>query len=523
MAPSEKAIVAGIYAAIKELHSTNPETLTVRNVRNKAEADLGTESGFLSNESWKEKSKKIIKDYANQLAEVAEEPEIPTPKAKAVAVQKSAPAMKKAATLQKGNKRGAPEAKARDKKRQKKAKSPSDNETSELSEITPSEESAASDFGDSDSDAPKNKKKSTGKAKAPAKSQAKIRANVVSESEDLSDDEKELEDSDDSEAPKKKIRLKPRTRTPVKRQLKSRAKIASSDESEEDLDSEASAPKKKVSKKPTPKKAAPKKSKATVDSDAESEHQASASVLLATPKKAVPNSSAKATTLDSDAEDKPTSKPDDGGSESEMSIVLDPTPKPKRQRAPKGEKKAKDPKVPKTGASTRAKAKASADLSPDEADIKILQSQLNKCGIKKIWQFELKQYGDDNKAKIRHLQNILKEIGMTGRYSDARAREIKEMRELQADLEAVKEGEKAWGLESGRRSRGAAPKRSMKVASEDEEESGEEGATKAARKSRSDDKAGSESDDGDDDQPPARKRRLDPGLAFLSSEEDSDE
>lgn len=64
MAPSEREIVDGIYAAIKNLHSSDPDTLTVRNVRNKAEADLRLETGLLSNESWKDKSKKIIKDYA---------------------------------------------------------------------------------------------------------------------------------------------------------------------------------------------------------------------------------------------------------------------------------------------------------------------------------------------------------------------------------------------------------------------------------------------------------------------------
>lgn len=64
MASSEKAIIDGIHAAIKVLHSADPETLTVRNVRNKAEADLGLETGLLSSVSWKDKSKQIIKDYA---------------------------------------------------------------------------------------------------------------------------------------------------------------------------------------------------------------------------------------------------------------------------------------------------------------------------------------------------------------------------------------------------------------------------------------------------------------------------
>lgn len=64
MAPSEKAIVAGMYAAVNALYAVDPDTLTVRNVRNKVEADMGLETGLLSNEAWKDKSKGIIKGYA---------------------------------------------------------------------------------------------------------------------------------------------------------------------------------------------------------------------------------------------------------------------------------------------------------------------------------------------------------------------------------------------------------------------------------------------------------------------------
>lgn len=34
---------------------------------------------------------------------------------------------------------------------------------------------------------------------------------------------------------------------------------------------------------------------------------------------------------------------------------------------------------------------------------------------------------------------------MTGRFSEAKAEQIKEERELRADLEAVQEGERKWG------------------------------------------------------------------------------
>jgi len=133
--------------------------------------------------------------------------------------------------------------------------------------------------------------------------------------------------------------------------------------------------------------------------------------------------------------------------------------------------------------------------------------------MNKIWQFELKQYGDDNRAKIKHLQGVLKEIGMVGRFSEARAREIKEMRELQADLEAVKEGEKSWGLESGRRaSRGLVKKTLRESTVEDDDEEGENG------------KGGTDGDESRSlsDQSKARKPRARADLAFLG-DEDSDE
>ena len=241
------------------------------------------------------------------------------------------------------------------------------------------------------------------------------------------------EEEEEGEPPKKKA--------PAKGQSKSKAKVNSSDEEEQKSSPKKPTPKKAPTKKETPKKAVPSKIQS-------SPAQSSPAVLP--PKKEVPKK------VESDAEEE-SKPPADAGSESEMSIVLDETPKPKRKRKSKAEMASE----PKTKASGRPKsssgpAKVAKDLSPDEATIKTLQSQLKKCGVNKIWQFELKQYGDNNKEKIRHLQRVLKEIGMSGRFSEARAREIKEMRELQADLEAVKEGEKSWGLGGGKRaSRGA--------------------------------------------------------------------
>jgi hypothetical protein len=41
---------------------------------------------------------------------------------------------------------------------------------------------------------------------------------------------------------------------------------------------------------------------------------------------------------------------------------------------------------------------------------------------------------------------MLADAGMTGRYSLEKASQIKEQRELRADIEAVKEGAERWGM-----------------------------------------------------------------------------
>lgn len=86
-----------------------------------------------------------------------------------------------------------------------------------------------------------------------------------------------------------------------------------------------------------------------------------------------------------------------------------------------------------------------ADIDPDFSEIKRLQSWLVKCGIRKLWGRELKPY-DTPKAKITHLKDMLADAGMTGRYSLEKASQIKEQRELRADIEAVKEGAERWGM-----------------------------------------------------------------------------
>lgn len=142
-----------------------------------------------------------------------------------------------------------------------------------------------------------------------------------------------------------------------------------------------------------------------------------------------------------------TSKPAADDSESEMSVVLDEEPpKRRRQKSASADTKSKAKAKPKAKATktSKASADASKDLSPDEAEIKRLQGWLLKCGIRKLWHRELAPY-DNPKAKIKHLKEMLREVGMEGRYSEQKASKIKEERELAAELEAVQEGAKQWG------------------------------------------------------------------------------
>lgn len=146
----------------------------------------------------------------------------------------------------------------------------------------------------------------------------------------------------------------------------------------------------------------------------------------------------------------------DDDSRSEMSVLIDEEPQPKKKR--KSKDSSEKPKK-------AAKTKPTAEDDPDQEEIKRLQGWLVKCGIRKIWAFELKPY-DTSKAKIKHLKDMLADIGMTGRYSLEKASQIKEARELAADIEAVQEGNEIWGKDGEERSRRS--KRSDRAATEDD-------------------------------------------------------
>lgn len=191
-------------------------------------------------------------------------------------------------------------------------------------------------------------------------------------------------------------------------------------------------------------------------------------------------------------------------SDSDMSVVLDEAPN--RKRKPKSTSKGQSSTSTSKSSKPPKATKPPPDLSPDEVELKTLQSQLAMCGVRKIWGVILKNYGSDTRAKIRHLKGMLKDIGMKGRFSKQKAEEIKEARELQADLEAVKEGDAIWGMGRGARSKKVSGGKKMAEPSDEEDEDG------VAIRSRS-----------VSEKPPARLARAKMDLAFLGDESESDD
>lgn len=208
----------------------------------------------------------------------------------------------------------------------------------------------------------------------------------------------------------------------------------------------------------------------------------------------------------------------DPSEEEEYSDVIDEAPKPKRN---KKEPKPKSSKPPKPTVTKKPTATTTDD--PQEAEIKKLQSQLVKCGIRKLWHNELKQYKDDSRAKIRHLKKMLADIGMDGRFSEAKAREIKETREILADVDAAQEMNALWGKGSGRRATRGMHK-SMALDEDEETVAQREGTDKGGGNGVEEAKNGGGDDDDDEEDASfsTRRKRAHADLAFLGDESESD-
>ncbi|POS77544.1 hypothetical protein DHEL01_v204072 [Diaporthe helianthi] len=492
----DKALEASLVAAVKELFSgPGRDDLSVNTVRTKCEKENGLEEGFFAKGGWKAKSKELIKSQVNEL--VAEEE---SGKLSASPVSKSPKPKSKGKNAQKnGSQQATPKAvKPAPKKRQTKAapkvESDSESERSDPpDEDEDKEEDEASDGYEEEK--PKPKKAQPKKAKAPARG----RKRKAAESDDEEKDEKSSVVADGIGV----------STTGVKKE-----------EPDDKEDSPLSDAPKSENEDTKPSVAAAK-----VEDDS-SELSSVIDDEPPQPKKQRKTKAAPAKKTKSAVED-------DNDDSSELSSVIDDEPPPpKKQRKLKetagGNKKTGVTKAGRKSGSTGAAEEA----NPDEAWVKKLQGQLVKCGVRKIWGVELKGCGGDAKAKIRHLRQLLRDVGMDGRFSEARAREIKDQRELAAELEAVNEMNDLWGVGGRRGRRAAAPKRKLAEDSGDDDnnDDGEGGGKGDGGKEEHDSgfketvtKDGSDEDE-DSDAPKVsgRSRKVRPELAFLG-DDDSDE
>lgn len=189
-------------------------------------------------------------------------------------------------------------------------------------------------------------------------------------------------------------------------------------------------------------------------------------------------------------------------SDSDLSSVIDEEPV-KKQRKKKDSTPAK--KEPKPKPATKSKVQD----DPDQVRIKELQGWLVKCGIRKVWSRdpELSKC-DTAKEKMSVLKKMLKDVGMDGKFSVEKAAKIKEQREFAKDLEAIKEGELAWGKTSEVTSTGRPSRRAVaraipmqKIVLEDDSDEDMEGGDdqdEGSSDGDEDDDVEPDSDDADD-------------------------
>ena len=147
-------------------------------------------------------------------------------------------------------------------------------------------------------------------------------------------------------------------------------------------------------------------------------------------------------------------KEDDGDSSSAEAAV---------QKSSSKTKKSADPP---------ARKGKKAELSKDEETIKQLKSFVVACGQRKVWSKEFKDIADDPSAQIRRLKQLLADLGMTGRMSLAKAKEIKAKRDMAQELEDVQSfHQSVVAPPAGKRAtRGQTTKAPVAVESSDESE-----------------------------------------------------
>ncbi|KAI2631234.1 hypothetical protein GGS21DRAFT_491863 [Xylaria nigripes] len=445
----------GLKEATRQLYDTDPNTVTVNSVRQHAEEQNGLEQGFFTTLDWKARSKTLITEFVQTLIEDDSPQSTPDQKvdddsnnvAKRSLSDEPCPSPEV-----KRRRKAASSAKARNSKQKREPSS-----------------SALSDLTDSDvEDKPGNMKMTTTKKATAKKQESDSELSDLDFPEDELETEKKVERSAASEKSKaEESESELSDLSDFDDEPKTTKKGGGRSKKLKDLDDGKPSKSQMKRKQPAPKKKQGSK-RAKIESDSEEEEPGATNTVgkreADTDVKVDRDIPAKDKDLEGEkgpAKNENKATVDD--SDSSLSSVLDETPPQKR----KGKQAKGAPK---------SKSSASKELTGDEAEIKRLQGQLVKCGVRKIWGVELKKYSSDNKGKIRHLKDMLHDVGMTGRFSEAKAREIRERRELMGELEAVNEMNELWGLEGrgGRASRSKATRKTLREEPSGDEHDGDE-------------------------------------------------
>ncbi|KAI9655046.1 MAG: hypothetical protein M1831_005006 [Alyxoria varia] len=159
--------------------------------------------------------------------------------------------------------------------------------------------------------------------------------------------------------------------------------------------------------------------------------------------KEAPSTASAATTTPGAA---PEQKDDDSSS---LSSLIDEGPTRRKSKTTKATAKPKAKPAKDTKQRSRKSDTGGTTSGSAEDTIKLLQSRLLKCGIRKVWARELAKFSSSGE-KIAHLKGLLKDVGMDGRFSEEKARQVKAERELARELEDVREGDKVWGFDEGK-------------------------------------------------------------------------
>lgn len=389
---SRDAQIAGaLRKAVADAFRKDPESVTLRTVRNEVAAELGLGEGFFKSDPyWKDKSKEIVLQEGDiQNANMEAPPPASREKKKRV-----------------------PKASATKKATVKKA-------ALKKEDISEAEPDLNADDEEDIAPKPRKRGRPTKAAAAEGKSAIKPRAKA----------KKGINEENEKEPEAEKVKKPGVTKKTPMPEVKSNDQHDDSALSDlpGDFPDESEPPKKKV-KQSIVQSPSSKKTKSS-------------------PKPA------KTELVDSEDDEQPAQKAEgngdtaggESGDESEMSEVLDVTPVKKvRGRKPaSGDSKKKSKAVaakPKKATKTKAAGK---NLSAEEETIKALQGWLVKCGIRKQWSRELAKC-DTSKDKIQHLKDMLSDAGMSRPYSATKASKIKARRELEDEVAGVQAGAADW-------------------------------------------------------------------------------